>query len=235
MTEAGKVRDNETAGVSSRDLFERITEPRPLEWSPMLPLMLPDDLQEAQSAPLALSGDRLHLRTQLVAGARLADPHPRSHTRPLRHADPRDQRSRVCESDACRLLSMFPLRNLDTLAKWRGSCVYQRHSFPTRPLDGLTSLTLLLSVEGTAQLAVPDVRKPNWRQPGCSSTGRTTVGLPRSWPMRTRRMSCPMMKLSTPTSASAGPEMPFPLPGTAVGPDPPGLAGGVAAGPGRGR
>ena len=31
------------------------------------------------------------------------------------------------------------------------------------------------------------------------------------------------MKLSTPTSASAGPEMPIPLPGTAVGPDPPGF------------
>ena len=32
-----------------------------------------------------------------------------------------------------------------------------------------------------------------------------------------------MMKLSTPTSASADPEMPIPLPGTAVGPDPPGF------------
>ena len=41
--------------------------------------------------------------------------------------------------------------------------------------------------------------------------------------MRTRRMSCPTMKLSSPTRASAGPEMPIPLPGTAVGPDPPGF------------
>ncbi len=68
MTEAEKVRDNETAGVSSRDLFEHITEPRALEWSLMLALMLADDRLEVQSALLALSGDRLHLRTQRVAG-----------------------------------------------------------------------------------------------------------------------------------------------------------------------
>jgi hypothetical protein len=36
-------------------------------------------------------------------------------------------------------------------------------------------------------------------------------------------MSCPTMKLSSPNSASAGPEMPIPLPGTAVAAEPPGF------------
>lgn len=36
-------------------------------------------------------------------------------------------------------------------------------------------------------------------------------------------MSCPTMKPSSPNSAIAGPEMPIPLPGTAVAADPPGF------------
>ena len=61
--------NHDSACLASRDLFEHITEPRPLEWSLMLALMLADDRQEAQAAPVALSGDLHRLSSQFHVGA----------------------------------------------------------------------------------------------------------------------------------------------------------------------
>ena len=61
---------NDDAGcLASRDLFERIPEPRPLKWSLMLALMLANDRQEVQPTPLTLSGDLHRLSSQLYMGA----------------------------------------------------------------------------------------------------------------------------------------------------------------------
>ena len=61
--------NHDSACLASRDPFQRIPEPRPLERSLMLPLMLTNDRQEVQSAPLTLSGDLHRLSSQLHVGA----------------------------------------------------------------------------------------------------------------------------------------------------------------------
>jgi hypothetical protein len=61
--------NHDSACLASRDPFQRIPEPGPLERSLMLPLMLTDNLQEVQSAPLTLSGDLHRLSSQLHMGA----------------------------------------------------------------------------------------------------------------------------------------------------------------------
>jgi hypothetical protein len=92
----------------------------------MLPLTFPDNLQQAQTAPRTLSGDLLHLPTQLVVGAlslvRMRACVPDHCARPVRAING----DRICESDSCRLLSMFPPRNLDTLR--RGAMSGQRRA-----------------------------------------------------------------------------------------------------------
>jgi hypothetical protein len=87
----------------------------------MLPVTFPDNLQQAQTAPLTLSGDLLHLPTQLVVGARslvrIRARVPDHCAMPIRAING----DRVCQSGSCRLLSMFPLRNLYTLRSGAGA------------------------------------------------------------------------------------------------------------------
>jgi hypothetical protein len=101
----------------------------------MLPLMLPDNLQQAQTAPLRLSGDLLHLPTQLVVGAlslvrRIRARVPDHRAIPI-HAINGD---RVRESGSCRLLSMFPLPTSDTLRSDAGAA-YTNGTGVARPID----------------------------------------------------------------------------------------------------
>ena len=62
-------RNDDSACLASRNPFQRIPEPGPLERSLMLSLMLTNDGQEVQSAPLTLSGDLDRLSAQLHVGA----------------------------------------------------------------------------------------------------------------------------------------------------------------------
>src|ERR1700750_881707 len=60
---------HDSACLASRDTFERIPEPGALKRSPVLSLMLTNDLYEVQFAPLTLRGDLQRLSSQLQVGA----------------------------------------------------------------------------------------------------------------------------------------------------------------------
>jgi len=57
--------NDDSACLASRNPFQRVPKPRPLERSLMLSLMLTNDGQEVESAPLTLSGDLHRLSSQL--------------------------------------------------------------------------------------------------------------------------------------------------------------------------
>ena len=61
--------NDDSACLASRNPFQRIPKPRPLERSLMVSLMLTNDGQEVQSAPVTLSGDLHRLSSQLHVGA----------------------------------------------------------------------------------------------------------------------------------------------------------------------
>src|SRR5690242_783951 len=66
MSNPRELRNHEPARLPSRDPPKRVSQPRTLKRALMRPVTLADNLQQAQTPPLALIRDLIHLPAQLV-------------------------------------------------------------------------------------------------------------------------------------------------------------------------